>query len=236
MKFSGLFVSLFILFLTGCSTWSVNQSPSELKDSPPKNVGYLLMFTETLPGKEARDRRMIITDRYVRVDDGQQGGTFELFNRNTKALTKVSADGEAVLTLAEKVGHGSSASLHWTIFSQESHVVMRSPDSEKNPAMHYRFYLDSEPCFNVVTIDQHLLGAAEAMREYNQVVADHLKKSYQMVENQQCRDALMVFSPNVRLQQGFPLREWSSYGYRRFLIDYKKDVIFPDTLFKLPAS
>ena len=57
---------------------------------------------------------------------------------------------------------------------------------------------------------------------------------YVRIPGQECDEAINIFEPTKPLQYGFPFREWSSYGYQRFLVDYKKNIIFPEALFKLP--
>ena len=77
---------------------------------------------------------------------------------------------------------------------------------------------------------------AKALGEYYSVLANELMYSYKPSVETQCFDAINIIEPNKRFSRGFPYREWGSYGYQRFLKNYKQRVIFPEELFSIPKS
>ena len=226
---------IFCVFLFGCASQGAKHNNNSQKNTKPSNAGYLLLFSEKRPNETEHSVRMMITDDYLRIDEGPQSQDYELFDRHNKSITEVTGETESIHYVNPTDQHvRPTFPVRWVIESQTSQALMRTQQNNQASATHYLFYLNDEPCYNLVTIDNHLTETLDALREYNRVIANDLKSNYQMSENRHCSDAINIFDPNVRLQYGFPLREWGQYGYQRFLVDFQKDVIFPESLFKSP--
>jgi len=228
---------LIMLVSYGCTQQPVKSKLQQEKTLKPENAGYLLVFTEMRPNEPESTLRMIITDKHMRIDEGPQSEDYILFDRSSKVISNVVAEDESIMVI--NPGEQKTKApfpLRWIIESQTSQALMRSDNSNEASATHFLYYLNDKPCYNLVTIDNHLVATLDAMREYNLVLANELKRNYREMDAQQCYEAINIFDPNLRLQNGFPLREWSSYGYQRFLVDFKNDVIFPKTMFELPTN
>ena len=231
------FLLFTVLFLCACTFKSTKPNPSDAKITKPANAGYMLMFTEMRPSEPEASVRMIITDEFLRMDEGPRSEDFILFNRQSKTIYNVVKDDQSILKIqpSEKI-LTAPFPLRWVIKSETSQALMRTQNSNEASATHYSYQLNDKPCYNMVTINNHLVETLDAMREYNRVLGNELKSNYREMEGQQCQEAILIFEPNIRYQYGFPLREWSVYGYQRFLVDFKKDVIFPESLFVLPKE
>lgn len=232
-----ILIILVSLLLFACVSNIKKQAKPEGKMIKPANAGYMLMFTEMRPHEPEASVRMLITDKFLRMDEGPKSEDFILFNRQEKIIFNVVKEDKSILVIKpvdKKVE--PPYPLRWIIESQTSQALMRSQNNNDAAATHHLYYLNDEPCYNLVTVNNELVETLDAMREYNQVLANELKSNYLAMEGQQCNEAINIFDPDIRLQYGFPLREWSVYGYQRFLVDFKKDIIFPQTLFDLPED
>jgi len=233
MTISHSFIIIFFLFLFGCTSQPLKQTDI-LTEKKPLHAGYLLLFAETHPQQKERNIRIIITDQFLRIDEGHQSEDYVLYDRNKQTITHINPEQETAVRAQNDVKNTKPTfPLHWRIQSQASHAIMRTQTNNNPASMHHLFYLNEEPCYNVVAIENYLIEAVSAMREYNQASANKQKETYAFSEGKQCQDAITVFDPGVRTQHGFPLREWSSFGYQRFLVDFKRDIIFPASLFVL---
>jgi len=230
-------IILISVFLFACVSNVAKQAKSDKKETKPANAGFLIMFSEMRPHEPEASVRMMITDQFLRIDEGPNSEDFILFDRRSKSIFNVVQEDKSILTIkpVEK-DIEPPFPLRWIIESQTSQALMRSQNNNDATATHYLYYLNEEPCYNLVTINNQLVETLDAMREYNQVLGNELKSNYHHMEGQQCHEAINIFDPNIRLQYGFPLREWSVYGYQRFLVDFKKDIIFPASLFELPKN
>ena len=230
-------VLFIILFLLACTFKSTKPNPSANTVKKPENAGYMLMFSEMRPFEPESSVRMIITDDFLRIDEGPKSVDFILFNRKTKSIFNVVKDDESIMLIKPTEKNVEPPfPLRWVIKSETSQALMRTQNSNEAAATHYSYRLNDKPCYNLVTINNHLVETLDAMREYNLVLANELKSNYREMQGQECPEAMSIFEPNLRYQYGFPLREWSVYGYQRFLVDFQKDVIFPKSLFVLPKK
>jgi len=233
-RFFIILISLLLFACSSIATKSVKQQEKEIK---PANAGYLIMFSEMRPHEPEASVRMVITDHFLRIDEGPNSEDFILFDRQKKSIFNVVKEDKSILTIKPgKTNVEPTFPLRWIIESQTSQALMRSQNNNDTAATHYLYYLNDEPCYNLVTINNQLVETLDAMREYNDVLANELKSNYHEMQGQQCHEAINIFDPNIRLQYGFPLREWSAYGYQRFLVDFKKDIIFPESMFELPKN
>lgn len=230
-------ISLLLSSVTSCVTSNGKQNAPVNKEIKPENAGYMLMFSEKRTFEPEGPVRMIITDKFLRIDEGSNNGDFILFNRQSKSIFNVVKEEKTILAIKPVTKTVEPPfPLRWVIESQTSQALMRSQQNNEAAATHFKYMLNDKPCFNLVTINNQLVETLDAMREYNQVLANELKSNYHHLAGQECQEAIDIFDPNIRFQYGFPLREWSAYGYQRFLVDFQKDVIFPESLFVLPKN
>ncbi|MDX1812734.1 MAG: hypothetical protein R3240_12335, partial [Gammaproteobacteria bacterium] len=115
-------------------------------------------------------------------------------------------------------------------------AVMKSNVEGKAPAQHHKMNLNNNACYDVVALKNILQKEAIALQEYYAVLGAELKRSYMPSEETACFDSVNILDPEKRYSFGFPYREWSAYGYQRFLLNYRERIIFPDSLFKIPEN
>ena len=225
---------LFLLFcVTGCALKATtSMSPTKLDNT--EVPGALLLYSETDSSNNESSVRMLVTKDILRIDAGP-GGNYTLYDRIQKTLFKVSVNDRSVQVIkSSDVALQPDFSLNWETESQTSHAVMRDSANGSADATHHQFILNKKACYDIVTINGVFEDVLTAVQEYYLALANIRKQNYVMSENQQCKDAIEIFSPLNHMQYGFPIREWSSYGFQRFLVDYRQHIIFPSTLFSLP--
>jgi len=204
-------------------------------------AGELLTFSEEINGRPESNVRMIIVDGYLRIDDGPQSEDYLLFDRTSKIIYNIVAEDKTILVMDaqdndEQKKLKAPFPILWNVISQTSHVLMRTNDENATSATYYQLKLNQKDCYNLVAIDQGMEKPLAALREYRQALANQLKTQYIPQKGRACYEAVNIFTPLNHLVQGFPVREWSAYGYQRFLADYRKMIIFPERLFELPEG
>lgn len=223
---------------------SRNNTPQTTKDDTSKELefaGDILTFSEIIGDQPETNTRMIVTKNYLRMDDGSDSENFLLFDRLNKIIYNIVADDKTVMTMdsqdkKEDANLKPPFPILWNVESQTSHALMKTDDQNSASATHYRFKLNQKECYNLVALDHGMDEPLAAMREFRQALANQLKSQYSQQEGQECYEAVNIFTPINHLHQGFPIREWSVYGYQRFLVDYRKKIIFPKRLFQLPEG
>lgn len=210
---------------------------ASLKSEKPENAGTVLTFKESSAEEPERIARVIITDKFIRMDDGKGSKDFLLFNRAEKLIYNVVADEDFVMVMGRaKHVTINVAPLQWQVKSQTSHALMRSHLKDQTSAKHHKLILNGNACYNIVALENILQEESQALAEYHEVLARELKSSYTAHKDAQCFDAIHILEPKKRFAYGFPYREWSAYGYQRFLVNYQQKIIFPAVLFELPKK
>ncbi|HFD31828.1 MAG TPA: hypothetical protein ENJ28_03820 [Gammaproteobacteria bacterium] len=233
-KITLLIVFSMSILLLACAS---NTKPIAEKKHKPKYAGDMLIFSEILGDQSESNVRMIITDDYLRIDDGTDSEDYVLFDRKTKIIYNIVADDKSIMEMeTHDIKLKPNFPLLWSVESQPSHLLMKTDDANAARATHYRLKLNQKECYNLVALDKGMEKPLIAMREYRKALANQLKKHYQAQKGQECYEAINIFSPTTHLNQGFPIREWSVYGYQRFLVNYRKNIIFPKRLFELPKG
>ena len=226
---------LFSLLLSACASQVPQEAAKPAK--VPKNAGSIIYFEETTSSDGTVPVRMLITRRFLRLDDGKDSDDYVLFDRMNKIIYNVVNDDQTVMVMNSVPPKNFNVKMpKWKIQSQPSNALMRSDSKTTTGATYYKLSLSDKECYNVVTLNNILGDESKALQEYYVVLSNELKKSYHPSADSACFDAVNILDPKKRYSMGFPYREWSSYGYQRFLQNYQQRVIFPESLFDIPKN
>ena len=195
-----------------------------------------LYYAEQEPGGEPYRTRMIVTARWLRMDDGGETKDFLLFDRREKTLYSVSTADARILVIAPKpVGIAAPVALAHTL----------EPDAEAYPAVggkkvtRYRLLTNQKPCYDLVAAEGMLPEAVQALREYRQTLAGQQAAMLAGMPKElqtPCDLANNVFAPVRYLDFGLPIRLDETGVRTSELVDYKADFEAGPALFDLPAS
>ncbi len=199
--------------------------------------GFELNFAEQERGIDPYPVRILVTDAFLRMDDGKDQGDFLLMDRADGRLLSVTHDTQSILEIPrEAVGivpeEGYQAEDQW---SKED----KAPPISGKPMLHYSQVAGGKTCVDVVVAEGLLPEVVEAMSEF------HLTMSGQQAQTMgntpkefrtPCYQARLVFARAPFLQRGFPVVEWDSQGYRRQLLGFKQRDDLNEALFQIPAD
>jgi hypothetical protein len=195
----------------------------------------ILSFTESGPDGE-QPVRMLVSDRYLRIDDGSGRDGYILFDRGARTVYSVSHPGKTTMVLpARAVTLAAPARF--------VHTSERIPESlpavDGRPVSHYRLQTNGERCFEVYAVEGLLPRALAVLREYHEALAGeqalaqaHIPAAYQSA----CDLADLVFQPARHLAYGFPVRQVNHQGVTRQLLNYKSGAPLDRGVFALPED
>jgi len=200
--------------------------------------GVMLVYSESGSSGAKSIERILITEKVMRIDAGPSHDDYTLFDRINKTLFIVSGKEMQVNVIPQKtVVIPPGFPINWSVESQTSHAVMRnSAANDSASATHHHFKMNQIPCYDTVVVNSVTEDVLSALKAYRLANAERKRTEHYQLENDLCRSAMEVFQPGHHLQYGFPIREWSAWGYQRFLVEYKQHIIFPNELFILPDS
>jgi len=213
---------LFLLVVSACT------------QDAPKSA--FLVFQETEPGGNSYPVRMLITDRYLRIEDGDGKSGFILFDRGARKIYSVNTDAGSTMIL-------EGAPVKNTPPKKFEHRVETLPESLPDvgghSVVHHRLLTNNEKCFDVYAAKGLLPQAVQALREYHQALAAEqaaLQSAVPAEFQSVCDLADYVFVPARYLDQGFPVRQVNRAGVMRQLVDFKVGVPVDEKLLQLPTG
>jgi hypothetical protein len=216
-----LFLLLVALALAACT------------DKPSPTI--FLSFTESSPDGEY-PVRMLVSDKFLRIEDGDTRDGFIVFDRAARTIYSVSHTGKSTLVL-----HARPVTL--AAPKQFEHKVERDkevlPPVDGKTVTHYRLLTNRERCFDVYAAEGLLPEVVAALREYHETLAGEqavMQTNLPAGMQSACDLADQVFVPARYLAHGFPVRQVNRAGVTRQLVSYKRDVPVEKGIFDLPQD
>jgi hypothetical protein len=195
-----------------------------------------LSFSESSPDGDTYPVRMLVSEGFLRIEDGDARDGFIVFDRAKKIVYSISHTDKTTLVLsAQQV----------LLDAPKAFVHKVERDGEKLPNVggravtHYRLLTNRERCFDVYAADGLLPEALAALREYHRTLAGEQAAMQALVPagfQSACDLAEYVFLPARHLEFGFPVRQISRAGVVRQLLDFKTGVPVEKGLFDVPAE
>jgi len=196
---------------------------------------FFLSFVESSPEGEY-PVRMLITDRWLRIEDGDGQNGFILYDRANHSIHSVSHEARSILVVKSRPV---------TLEAPASLTHRRETGTDKPPSIggktvtHYRYFTSGKHCFDVYAAHGFLPDATRALREYQEAMAGEqgaMQARMPPSMQQACDMADLVFEPGRSLMEGFPVRLVKANGVTRQLTDYKINVELEPRLFELPPE
>ncbi len=202
--------------------------------SPP--TATFLAFTESATEGQEYPVRMLVSQHYLRIEDGDGRDGFILFDRTGKTVYSINHGERSMLVLRSRP----------VSLTPPKHYENRSvADNEKVPpvdgktVIHYRLTTNNQRCFDVYAADGLLPDAVAALREYHEVLAGEQGVMQARIPKGFASDCDMVdqvFQPARYLAHGFPVRQINRAGVIRQLVNYKTGAPIEPGLFTIPKT
>ncbi len=208
------------------------------------NTAIELEFSEQEAGGEPYKTRMIVTDNFLRIDDGpvednnpENEGDFILFDRKARKISSIAHENGRVFEILFKpITQEKPTNLAW------EHKTMEAKDAPTiegiKPTGH-SFSANKQTCLQTMSAKGLLEKARQALIEYQTVLSGEHSANLDKTpkdQRQPCDTALSIFHATDSLQYGFPIIEWDSAGHRRQLTNYTENVEVDNELFKIPKG
>lgn len=194
-----------------------------------------LSFMETGPDGD-NPVRMLITEQYLRIEDGDGRDGFILFDRKQRRIQSVSHEARSTLVIEARPVKQAAPS----VFKHRRESGKDTPPAISGKAVaHYRYFTNDQLCFEVYAAAGLLPVAVRALREYHEALAGEqaaMQAGMPSTLQQACELADQVYLPARYLEQGFPVRWVRAAGVTRQLTGFKSNVPLEPRLFELPKD
>ncbi len=195
-----------------------------------------IWFTEKEPATGPYVVRMLVTEEFLRLDDGADSDDFMLFDRSDRIIYSVSHEERRILVLPTRPVKQQEPA-HYR-HQSERVLLDDGPRIAGNRVTLYRLYTNGAMCVEVAAAESLLPQAVAALFEFHAVLAgeqaavaertpEDLKSACDLTDH--------VFRPGRHLEYGFPVTVRFSNGRERLLNRYNTRES-DDSLFILPAD
>ncbi len=202
---------------------------------PVTQSAYLVWFKEQEAGIGSYRVRMIVSDRYLRIDDGDDLGDFVLFDRRRAAIHSVDHGQQSVLVVT-KTAFDLDAPPVFQLRTEQVDTV-DAPTVVGTTVNLYRLYTNERLCFEIAAAKGLLDEVVEALREFHRTLAGDQALAAgraPLAMRSDCDLSETVFEPDRYLQFGFPIRQSDYNGRHRELQSYDAEYLVDPRLFEVP--
>lgn len=198
----------------------------------------MLWYQVMEPGFEPYNSRLIVTPRYLRLDDGDAASDFVLFDRQQNIIYSVTHGDRTVLEI-----HPQAVTVESPVALERTQVQV--PMAEPLPAIagripqQYRLSVNGELCYETVAVDGLLPDVVQALTAFRGVLAGENARILVDVPadmHDPCDLALNTYAPAWQLQFGLPVQEHDLQGKGQLLMDFSTAYPAEAGLFKLPKG
>jgi len=187
-----------------------------------------LIFEESEPGVEPYRSRMLLSENWLRLDDGTDDGDFILFDRKAREIhsfnrgdrTELVIPPRAVAPVDFEVAYGSSA-----------RVLEDAPKIAGGTPVEHRFTADGKLCRRSINVRGFLPEFTGTLKDYEQLLAEQGKQTLPRIPadvRESCYMSNNFLNPVDYLEPGFPLFVINDRQRSRKLVGYRQA--------ELPAS
>lgn len=198
----------------------------------------MLLYQKHEPGIAPYPSRVIVTDQFIRFDDGVDQGNFALYDRKREMVFNVVHEDRTVLEIPRMP---VEAKPPVPLKLSEQHVELQddTPRVAGREPQQHALYSGVKRCYSVVAVPGLLPDVAEALSEFRQLMAGEHAFALEYIPAEQrdpCDMAVHIFRPGWFLQFGLPIQHWDEMGNAEALIDYKVGFEVAPGLFELPSG
>lgn len=188
--------------------------------------GTHVQYIDTISSSKTYINYLVHPDM-VRIDYGETGN-FTLFNRKTQTIYDVNVHDQSVTEIQGPAPTYTPEELGVTITSSTSQLT------NDGNSIHYRFVKGNQICYNVVVLKTFLPTIDEALIELSAVRAADPRLAD--LDPNSCEYIKTHLVDRLSPTYGTPARQWSNYGYSRFIEDYSTQLDLTENTewYKLP--
>lgn len=218
-----------LALLGGCN----KTEPSSESD---KQTSVKIDFVEYEKYVKPYPTRLIVTNNYMRFDDGEGSTSYVLFNRETDTIYSVNDDERTVMSLSHQDTE-LEPPMELNLEERNLGTLEDAPSIQGMDPLHYEFSANGDVCYSVVAVKQLMPDVVDAMQAFSAVLASDSKVTFNNIPadlHDACDMSMSTFAAGRHLQHGFPIQEWSVNGDGRTLVNYDENYTPDPALFELP--
>lgn len=234
-----LFTLLFMLLLASALQVTAETQENENQNEKNLELVHELRYIENEPGVGEYVVKMLVSDRYIRIDEAGDGSGFIVYDDKKKIIYSVSNHEQSVLVINE---HKFTDENSPAKFNIEYLQLSDAPSVSGNTVFNYRAYAghgDAEvTCTEIQLVENLLPEVRELLKNYQKVISgQHVKMADNKITDVQtaCYFVDQIYNTGAYYEKGLPIQEWHSNDRSKTLTSFKEVTVDRDK-FNVPES
>jgi len=224
--------------ITGLAALALLGGCNNAEQASDKQTSVMIDFVEHEKYVKPYPTRLIVTNKFMRFDDGEGSTSFILFNRDTNTIYSVNDDDRTVMSLKSQ-NIELEPPMELNLEEHNLGTLDDAPSIQGMEPLHYQFSANDEICYDVVAVKGLMPDVVDAMQAFTAVLADDSKVTFNNIPadlHNACEMSMSTFAAGRHLKHGFPIQEWSVNGDGRTLVNYDENYEPDPALFELPED
>jgi len=228
-------ISVFFLFV--CFSSALVAAEKEMASTVKLQQVYELQYVEREPGVDDYNVTMLVSDRYIRLDEDGESSGFIIYDDEKNTIFSVSHHDKSILVIKEFDFSETDMPAEVEV---EYLQLADAPKVSGNNIYNYRVFTKQkdteETCMEIQLVENLLPDVARIMKNYQMVISgQQVKMTDNKISDMQtaCFFADQIYNMGIYYDKGFPIQEWHSNERSRILSSYKKTDVDPD-IFVIP--
>ncbi|VAW53936.1 hypothetical protein MNBD_GAMMA06-1557 [hydrothermal vent metagenome] len=234
--------NLFLLLLAQNICFSA-AAKTETKNAKKTQEVYQLTYLEREPGTDEYEVTMLISDRFIRIDEVGEKSGYIIYDNKKRIIYSVAHQDKSVLVINQHVFSEQDSPVKTKI---EYLQLADAPVVSGKNIYNYRVFVEKgksvaneeETCMEFQLVEALLPEVRKILQNYQKVVSGQQVK---MVDNKitemqtSCFYADQIYNTGAYYEKGLPIQEWHSNERFKMLTTYNKISVDSDK-FKIPES
>lgn len=234
-----LFVIQFFAFEASAGT----KKPAEAKPAENKLQVYKLTYIEREPGTDNYEVTMLVSDRYIRIDETDENSGFIVYDDKEKTIYSVTHQDKSILVIKNYKFSDETSPVKASV---EYMQLADAPPVSGKHIYEYRVFVNTgagvvdkeQTCTEIQLVEGLLPKVRSILKNYQMVISgQQVKMSDNKITEMQgsCFYADQIYNSGAYYDKGLPIQEWHSNEHSKMLTGYKKVFVNPD-VFKIPKD
>ena len=204
---------------------------------------YQLAYIEREPGTDEYEVTMLVSDRYIRIDETGEESGFIIYDDKEKVIYSVAHQDRSILVIKQ---HEFSEDASPVKANVEYLQLADAPSVSGKSIYNYRVFVktgagvvdEEETCTEIQLVEGLLPEVRKILQNYQKVVSGQQVK---MVDNKitemqtSCFYVDQIYNSGAYYEKGLPIQEWHSNDRSKMLTTYNKISVDADK-FKIPEN
>ncbi len=194
-----------------------------------------VIIEESEPGLDPYLSRYLLSEDFLRLDDGSDRSDFILFDRQTREIHSFNHEDRTHMLIVAKQAGAVDFKVDYKVYKK---TLPDAPEINGNAPVEYQFFADAKKCKQVVSEKTLLPDLTQVLIDYEKVLAEQAKSTLSRIPDSirtGCYMANNYLHVTDYLQGGFPLHVIDDRGRQKRLLTFR-NLQKPSSILFFPAG